>query len=132
MFKQGNQKAFGLTMSLPEEESEHAEDDDERCWGLGRKTGEVEGESALSGEVASLCSSMETSISFARSCSQDSRSTIKHRNNLDSDNYGSQLQEPEKAKSTMTPQLSVVFGPPLLDCPGSVGQHIWTNSDDAS
>lgn len=69
-------------MSLPEEESEHAEDDDERCWGLGRKTGEEEGESALRGEVASLCSSMETSISFARSCSQDSISTIKHQNNL--------------------------------------------------
>lgn len=78
--RETKKKPFGLTMSLPEEESEHADDDDERCWGLGRKTGEEEGESALRGEAASLCSSMETSISFARSCSQVSISTIKHQN----------------------------------------------------
>lgn len=87
MFKRKAKQSFGLTMSLPEEESEHAEDDEERCWGLGRKTGEGEGESALTGEAASLCSSMETSISFARSCSQVSMSTIKHQNNLDLYSY---------------------------------------------
>lgn len=119
-------------MSLPEEESEQAEDDDEQCWGLGRKTGEGEGEFALRGEDASLCSSMETNISFARSCSQVSISTIKHLNNLDIYNYGSLLQEPDKAKVTVTLQLSVLLGPPLFDCPVSVGQHIWTNFDNAS
>lgn len=42
-------------MSLPEEEeSEQAEEDDEWCRGLGRKTGEGEGESALRGEEESL------------------------------------------------------------------------------
>lgn len=69
---------FGLTMSLPEEEeSEHGEDDDEWCWGLPRKSGEGEEESALRGEEVSLWSSTETSISLARSCSQVSTSRIK-------------------------------------------------------
>lgn len=68
---------FGLTMSLPEEESEHAEDDEEWCWGLGRKTGEEEEESALRGEEVSLWSSTETSNSLARSCSQVSTSRTK-------------------------------------------------------
>lgn len=58
-------------MSLPEDdEREHADDEDEWCWGLGRKTGGGEGESALRGEELSLWSSTETSISLARSCSQ--------------------------------------------------------------
>lgn len=119
-------------MSLPEEESEHAEDDDERCWGLWRKTGEGEGESALRGEDVSLCSSMEPSISFARSCSQVSISTIKHQTNFEIYSYGQQLQVADKAKFTGILQLSVLLGPPLLDCPVSVGQHIWTNFDDSS
>lgn len=68
----------GLTMSLPEEEeSEHAEDDDEWCWGLGRKTGEGDGESALRGEELSRWSSTETSVSLVKSCSQFSTSEAK-------------------------------------------------------
>lgn len=50
---------------------------------------------------------------------------------LDMSNCGSQLQEPDKAKVTVTLQLSLLLGPPLPDCPVSVGQHIWTNFDDA-
>lgn len=77
-------KSFGLTMSLPEEEeSEDAEDDDEWCWGLGRKTGDGEGESALRGEEVSLWSSMETSISRARSCSQLSTSRTKRNTTIE-------------------------------------------------
>lgn len=64
-------------MSLPDEESEHADDDDEWCWGLGRKTGDGEGESALRGEEESLWSSTETSISLPKSCSQVSTSKTK-------------------------------------------------------
>lgn len=69
-------------MSLPEEESELAEDDEEWCWGLGRKTGEGEGESALRGEEVSLWSSTETSISLAKSCSQDSMSVTKQKTDV--------------------------------------------------
>lgn len=47
-----------------------------------------------------------------------------------------QFQEADKAKVTETLQLSVLLGPllgpPLLDCPVPVGQHFWTNFDDAS
>ena len=62
--------ARALTTSLPEKEEREQAEEDEECWGLGRETGEGEGESELSGDEESRWSSREASIRRARSFSQ--------------------------------------------------------------
>lgn len=141
--------SFGLTMSLPEEESEHAEDDDEWCWGLGRNTGDGEGESVLRGEEVSRWSSTETSISLLKSCSQVSTSTdniqmlkkiINKKQKHDLVTSGelprtiakkTHLQVDGKWLVTVVLQLAVLPWPPLLYGPVPVLQHRFTDFDDA-
>lgn len=89
-------------MSLPEEESELAEDDEEWCWGLGRKTGEGDGESALRGEEESLWSSTETSISLAKSCSQDSISVTKQKHKRSGRQVWTDLTTPPVVRDGIT------------------------------
>ena len=70
VFPRGSEQRPALTTSLPEKEEREQAEEDEECWGLGRETGEGEGESELSGDEESRWSSMEASIRRARSFSQ--------------------------------------------------------------